>query len=128
MNFPTAIKTCLTEKYATFSGRASRSEYWWFYLLIVIVALLLRGSMPTPNFADPASFHFPMMGGLFGIVMLVLFLPILAAGVRRLHDTDRTGWWFLIGFIPFIGGLVLLVFMCLPGTAGANTYGEPPAS
>lgn len=102
-SFGEAVSTCFT-KYFTFSGRASRSEYWFFALLGFIIGLI-----PGLN-----------------LLGLVLFIPSLAVTVRRLHDTDRSGWWMLLALIPLIGGIVLLVFMCLEGTRGPNRFGADP--
>ncbi len=109
------------KKYAVFSGRARRKEYWFFILFNLIITIVL-------SFIDGA------MGGLgeggigilSGIYALAVFLPSLAVTIRRLHDTDRTGWWFLIAFIPLIGAIVLLVFMVLDGTPADNQYGPDP--
>ena len=101
--------------YANFNGRASRSEYWWFSVFVAIIQAALFVvflSLPEVGMA------------LLGIWSLAIILPALAVTVRRLHDTDRSGWWFLIQVIPF-GGLVLLVFMVLSGTSGTNRYGPP---
>jgi len=96
-----------------YRGRASRSAFWWFALLEVI-AYLIVGLVSDAS--RPA-----------GIVLdVVVGLPLLLVGlslaVRRLHDTDRSGWWWWIGFVPFVGGIVLLVFYLLPGTPGPNRY------
>ena len=96
MNFSDAIKTCLT-KYADFTGRASRPEYWWFVLFVIIASLVL-------------SMIWTPLSGLFYLGMIV---PMLSVAARRLHDTDRSGWFQLIGFIPLIG-LALLYFLALP--------------
>ena len=125
VNMFTALK-----KYAVFEGRARRSEYWLFVLLeiILLVGALVIGSVlsAATGMHGSASSPFGGIGWLlYGIVALGLFLPALAVAVRRLHDTDKSGWWYLIAFIPF-GGLVLLVFMCLDGTSGPNKYGPDP--
>jgi len=121
-------------KYAQFSGRARRKEYWMFVLLIIgieIVFYTLMGILGGgPMVAgDPTVSVNPVAGLLmlvFCVVMLGLFIPSLAVSVRRLHDTNRSGWWVLIAFIPFLGALVLLVFMLLAGTAGDNRFGPDP--
>lgn len=109
-------------KYATFTGRSRRKEYWFFQLFVVIgsVVLILLdetfGWLDTDTGFGPLSF-------VFGLAML---LPNLAVAVRRLHDTDRSGWWLLLSLIPIIGGLVLLVFFILDSTPGTNRFGENP--
>ena len=108
-------------KYADFSGRAPRAEYWWFYLMVIIgyfVASILDSLVGTGGMMGS-------LGVLTMIVMLGLFLPSIAAGVRRLHDTDRSGWWLLIAIIPLIG-LVLIYFLVLEGTKGDNRFGADP--
>jgi uncharacterized membrane protein YhaH (DUF805 family) len=112
MGFGDAIKTCFT-KYAEFKGRAARPEYWWFFLsyLILVVVLSFLGS-----FGRALSF----------IVWLAYIVPLLAAGVRRLHDTDKSGWWLLIGLIPLVGTIILIVFLATAGQPAANQYGPPP--
>lgn len=104
------------KRYAVFTGRACRSEYWLFVLINVIVAIVLgviEGMLGSPG----------IVSGLYSLAVLV---PSLAVTVRRLHDTGRSGWWILIGLVPIIGGLVLLIFVVLPGTAGPNPFGEGP--
>ena len=115
MSFGDAIKTCF-HKYATFDGRASRAEYWWFalfYTIVYVVALVI-------DLAAGTTFVFIL------IVSLGLLLPTVAAGVRRLHDVGKSGWWYLIALIPFIGGIWLLVLCVQAGTPGQNQYGPPP--
>ena len=110
------------KQYATFEGRARRKEYWYFVLFYVLVYLVLAavdGLTGTYN-ADAG------VGLLSGLYVLATFLPSLAVTVRRLHDTDRSGWWVLINVVPVIGGIVLLVFMCLDSQPGANRFGPNP--
>ena len=116
MNFGQAIKTCLN-KYATISGRATRSEYWYFFLFLVIVNIVASVLDPT-IFGD--------MPVLYLIATLALLVPSIAAGVRRLHDTDKAGWWLLVGLIPVIGTIVLIVFFCQRGSVGTNQFGPDP--
>jgi uncharacterized membrane protein YhaH (DUF805 family) len=113
MGFPDAVRSVLT-RYADFTGRARRAEYWWFALFSVIVVVVAA--------IIDAAIGFPL---LQLVVTLGLFIPSLAVGVRRLHDTDRSGWWLLIGLVPF-GGIVLLVFYCLEGQPGHNRFGPSP--
>ncbi len=104
------------QKYATFSGRARRAEYWYFQLFnMVAVALIAFVAI---------SGSFIAMGLLF-VYILASLLPSLAVTVRRLHDIDFSGWWILISLIPF-GGLVLFFFTVMAGTKGPNRFGEDP--
>ncbi|MEP6468493.1 MAG: DUF805 domain-containing protein [Chloroflexota bacterium] len=107
-----AVQTCL-RKYVGFSGRASRPEFWWFILFYVIAAIVIV-------VIDLALSTYPI---LYLIVTLGLILPTLAAQVRRLHDTDRSGWWWFINFVPLIGGIWLIVLFAKPGTPEPNKYG-----
>ena len=124
MTFVDSVKTCLA-KYADFSGRATRSEYWWFYLafiLFYIAGLVLAGILSS------ISETLGMIGfGIVALGALGFILPSLAAGVRRLHDVDKSGWFLLLGLIPIVG-LVLLYFLVIPGTPGDNRFGAPPAN
>ncbi|WFR95713.1 DUF805 domain-containing protein [Rhizobium tumorigenes] len=108
--------------YSTFTGRATRSQYWLcalFVLGLLVVALALDKVLGLAF--SPGS------GGLLVVVVyLVHFMPLLAVSVRRLHDIDRTGWWVLIGPVP-LAGLLLLVFACIRSTAGTNRFGPPHA-
>lgn len=115
MGFSEAISTVLG-KYADFTGRARRSEYWFWALALGIVYLVF---VILASIADA----FWVLGLLVDLALLV---PTLAVGARRLHDTDRSGWWLLIGLVPFVGGIVLLVFFVMEGTPGDNQYGPNP--
>jgi uncharacterized membrane protein YhaH (DUF805 family) len=101
-------------KYATFNGRTSRSGYWWFYLFYVLV--LVGASIVDAVIKIPI---------LTALAALALFLPTLAVLVRRLHDTDHSGWWVLISFIPLVGTIVLIVFACTD-SGPPNKYGDGP--
>jgi len=113
VTFGEAISDGLS-KYATFSGRTSRSGYWWFYLFYVLVLIGV-------SIVDAAL----NSSVLAVLVVLGLFLPTLAVLVRRLHDTDRSGWWVLISFVPLVGTIVLIVFACLD-SGPPNKYGNGP--
>ncbi|MEO7655021.1 MAG: DUF805 domain-containing protein [Sphingomicrobium sp.] len=112
------------QKYADFSGRASRPEYWWFVLaqIVVLLVAMLLDSMLGTDFGDSGY------GFIYMIAALALLLPAIAVGVRRLHDTDRSGWWLLIALVPLIGAIVLIVFFASEGTSGDNQFGAPPAT
>lgn len=124
-------------KYADFSGRARRKEFWLFALLtflieVVFMALISAVGGQNLLLGYPASADTPMSGPLMAVVllhfavMLALLVPSLAVTFRRLHDTNRKGWWILIGLIPLIGALVLFIFYLLDGTPGPNRFGPDP--
>jgi uncharacterized membrane protein YhaH (DUF805 family) len=121
MSFTTAIKSVLSQ-YVGFSGRARRSEYWWWALftaLLGVVAAVLDTALGT-NMDGSTT-------GVIGLIVeLAILLPSLAVLVRRLHDTDRSGWWILIALIPIVGAIVLLVFAAQDTKPGPNRYGESP--
>lgn len=119
MNFWDAVATCL-RNYAVFQGRARRSEYWWFFLFN-LMAQLATGLLDAGLFGVDRS-------GLFNtLYSLAVLLPGIAVGVRRLHDTDRSGWWLLVFFLPVLGLLLLLAWFARPGTQGPNRFGADPA-
>ena len=110
------------KKYAVFSGRARRMEYWYFVLFNLIVAFVLA-LIDTLLGTTTGVSSFGLLSGIYGLAVLI---PTLAVLVRRLHDIDRTGWWILINLIPLVGTIVLLVFALTPGTPGSNQYGPDP--
>jgi uncharacterized membrane protein YhaH (DUF805 family) len=105
------------KQYAVFDGRARRAEYWWFQLFNVIVIAILAG-------IDEGAGTYPLFVAIYALATL---LPTLGVTIRRLHDTSRSGWWILVGFIPIIGALLLLVFYIQPSHLGDNEYGPSPA-
>lgn len=114
-------------RYADFSGRSRRREYWMFELFSWGVILLLL--VPVVAGFDAEQGFSPM--GILGIVLMVLFwlgsfIPRLAVCARRFHDQDKTGWLLLIHFIPYIGPIIVMIFMLLQGTRGANRFGPDP--
>ncbi len=110
------------KKYAVFSGRSRRMEFWYFVLFNIIVGVVLALiDMLIGTFSAASN-----IGLLSGIYSLAVLIPTLALWVRRLHDIDRTGWWIFINLIPLIGTIVLLVFALTPGTPGSNRYGPDP--
>lgn len=112
----------MVRKYAVFSGRSRRKEYWYFTLFYVLISVVLTAT----DYAVGTLSYFGGIGLLTGIFDLALLLPYIAVTIRRLHDIDRTGWWFFISLIPLIGAVVLLVFMLTEGTKGSNRYGLDP--
>lgn len=119
MNFITAVKTCF-QKYVTFEGRARRAEYWWWVLFTIIASMIL-GGFDTIFFGVPE-----ITGPTSGLFSLLTFLPGLSVWIRRLHDTDRSGWWALLIIIPLIGWLILLIWAIQKGTDGGNRFGPDP--
>jgi uncharacterized membrane protein YhaH (DUF805 family) len=110
------------KKYAVFSGRSRRMEFWYFVLFNIIVAVVLA-LIDTLLGTTTGVSSFGLLSGIYSLAVLI---PTLAVTVRRLHDIDRTGWWILINLIPLIGTIVLLVFELTPGTPGSNRYGPGP--
>jgi len=105
------------KKYAVFEGRARRAEYWYFFLFNIIVTIVI--AIINAILANRLSF----LGVLYA---LAVFIPGLAVTVRRLHDTGRSGWWFLIGLVPILGYIWLLVLLVLDSNPGDNKYGPNP--
>ena len=128
MSFIEAVRVCLSEKYFTISGRASRSEYWWFTLagglfafiwgLSIAFAILLVDQISGTLYA--------MLMLFFVMAMLALIVPSITVSIRRLHDTGRSGWWYFVTFLPYVGSIILLVFTLLPSEEGENEYGPNP--
>lgn len=109
-------------KYAVFDGRARRMEYWMFVLINCLIVVVL-------SVVDTVVGLFSLgnsVGALTGLYWLVVLVPSVAVTVRRLHDTDRSGWWALLALLPVLGTIVLFVFCVLAGTPGPNRFGENP--
>ena len=120
------------KRYADFSGRSCRKEYWMFYLLIILVFVadfILGGLIGAGVSSSGNSSAMGVFGGILGILSTVfilgLLIPSLAVAVRRLHDIDKSGWFYLITFIPFVN-IVLIVWSCQRGTEGPNRFGDDP--
>ena len=114
MSIGQSVATVL-KNYAVFRGRASRPEFWWYYLVYVIASLivaLIDNEIGAGNI-------------LLVIFALALFLPTLAVTFRRLHDSDKRGWWVLIQLIPIVGTIIMLIFLVSKGTPGDNRFGAP---
>ncbi len=110
------------KKYAVFSGRARRKEYWYFALFSLLIAIVLAIIEGIVGNLDAET----GVGLLGDIYLLAILIPSIAVAVRRLHDTDRSGWWLLIALIPLIGGIVLIVFWAQDSQPGENQYGSNP--
>ena len=115
MRFAEAVNTALN-RYATFTGRARRPEYWYFALFALLV-------VTTTAALDATLFPENLAGPITTLAGLLLLLPSLAVATRRLHDLDRSGWWMLVGLLPLVGWIILLVWLGGPGTPGANRFG-----
>lgn len=119
MNFQTAIQSCF-RNYAGFSGRAPRSEYWYFCLFVGLMGIIC-------SILDMALFHPSHSTGPIGAIFTIAtLLPSIAVTVRRLHDVDRGGWWFLLILIPLVGAVIILIWSCTKGTTGPNRFGPDP--
>ena len=115
MSFTEAIQTCFS-KYATFEGRARRSEYWYFFLfnfIVTMVISVLVNALSLPSFIS-------------GLVSLALLVPGLAVAWRRLHDIGKSGAWYFLGLIPIIGTIILLIWLCKDSDPGENQFGPNP--
>lgn len=110
------------KKYAVFSGRARRKEYWIFFLFNVIIAFVLGFIDGIIGLAGKSGIG---LGPLSGLYVLSTLIPGIAVAARRLHDTNRSAWWLLLGLVPLIN-LVLLIFMCQDSRQGENRYGSNP--
>ena len=108
------------KNYVGFSGRARRKEYWMFALFNAIIFLVLAILASITR-----SYFFWVLYGLYALAVII---PSLAVAWRRMQDTGRHGLWILLGLIPFVGGIILLIFMILPGTAGPNEFGPDPVA
>jgi uncharacterized membrane protein YhaH (DUF805 family) len=127
MNFQDAVKTCITQKYATISGRAARSEFWWFMLALLIVSIItgvIDGALFTT--IDPTTGKPSGISPVNTIFSLLTLVPNICVGARRLHDINKSGWWQLLWLIPILGWILLIVWFCTKGTAGENRFGAAP--
>ncbi len=114
MTFTESISTCF-KKYFVIQGRASKSEFWWFQLLwsaSFFIMFIFEGSEPVTYF-------------FYGIIVII-FIPLFTVGVRRLHDTGKSGFYYFWSLVPFVGSLIVLAFMLGDGTKGRNQYGDNP--
>jgi uncharacterized membrane protein YhaH (DUF805 family) len=120
VSFGEAIKQGFRNGFV-YRGRASRSAYWWFNLFALIVVFAVEAIIFIPLSMNSNGGSFALLA-IGGIVSIYLDLVLLALLVRRLHDIDKSGWWVLIGLVPFVGPIILLVFTLLEGTPGLNRY------
>lgn len=136
------FKNIFTNNYANFNGRADRSEIWLFnavlYFIYLVVYMLMYPFIIIASFTssiasrDMSAYNqstltgILVMYGVFFLLILPFIIPSLALGVRRLHDTNRSGWYLLLNLIPLVGGLIVTVLLCIDGDRGSNQYGEDP--
>ena len=111
-------KKVVLENYLNFTGRARRAEFWWYFLANLIITVVLN--IIDAAIGSGSGFYGGILTGIYGLAVL---LPGLAVGIRRLHDTDKSGWWLLLVFIPIVGIIVLIVFWATDGQPGVNQYG-----
>ena len=119
------------KKYAVFDGRARRKEFWYFALInfLIFIPLIIIGVIIAAATAMSDQFgYFALMFIPLFLYSLFIIVPSIAVTVRRLHDTNRSGWWYLINFVPWVGSVILFVFTVLDGTSGPNQYGPDPKS
>ena len=119
------FKIAAFENYANFKGRARRKEYWYFTLVNVLIMMAIFGSAEVffeGGMDDPNEIFL----GIFGVYFLIMLIPTIAVTVRRLHDINKSGWFYLVSFIPYAGGIWMLVLTVTEGTRGTNKYGPDP--
>ena len=130
MSFREAITICLKQKYATISGRATRAEYWWFTLFMYIIFVAIYALMLVMAAYIKQGSGSQLLGvflilGIMSIISILLIVPSICVGVRRLHDIGRSGWWILLSFVP-IARFVVLVFTLMPSQPTVNKYDDNP--
>ena len=117
-------------RYADFSGRSRRKEYWMFFLFNLLVSLVVWGLLAVTFLASLSESEMTVIMMpvfiIYGLLALALIIPGIAVTVRRLHDIDRSGWSILLGLIPIVGAILLIVFYCTEGTPGPNRFGDDP--
>ena len=118
-------KKVVFENYANFNGRARRAEYWYFALgcFLLLIPFYIIGIIGVAIQSQILSFTGP---GLYFLIAIALIVPSLAVAVRRLHDLNKSGWYYFIGLIPFVGSIILLVWFFTDGNRFTNDYGEDP--
>lgn len=124
IGFADAIRICVKEKYAHFEGRATRSEYWYFYLFVLITSVIGQTAATVMSFvSEDAAMKIWILYFIFG---LAIFLPQLGVTIRRLHDTGKSGWYWLIVLIPIAGIFIFIAQLIKPSSPEDNKYGPAP--
>lgn len=127
IGFRDAVRICLKEKYASFEGRATRSEYWYFalfYFLVLIAGAIVGGILGALFSGGDENVTMSVTCVVYGLVALSVVCPAISVFVRRLHDTGRSGWWYWLALVPYVGGIVLFVFTLLGSQERDNEYGS----
>ena len=124
MTFIESIKTCF-KKYITIKGRAPRSEYWWFQAMFAPLFLFVVIMSEAENL-ESSSELIILFYLLCFVIVIISLIPVITVTIRRFHDTNKSGWYFLLGFIPLVGSLIVTVMMIPEGTKGKNKYGPNP--
>lgn len=126
IGFGDAIRICLKEKYASFEGRATRGEYWYFYLFSMLVTIggaLVGGILGALFSGGDSDVTLGFAVIIYCIIALGMICPGISVLVRRLHDTGRSGWWYWLALIPYVGGIVIFIFTLLGSQEYDNEYG-----
>ncbi len=113
------------KNYAVFDGRAQRKEYWFFLLVHLLMPMSLTAVVVNLDL-DPRGSSFSGLLAILGLYAFATVVPSCALMVRRLHDIGRSGWWLLLGIVPYLGGLVIMVLLAIDGDSGENKYGPDP--
>mgnify|MGYP001378939250 CR=1 FL=1 len=123
VSFPDAIQLGF-QRYFDFRGRSTRAEYWWWALFTILITVILYAADVLIG-----TWSVDMDAGLFSTIFeLVILIPSIAVGVRRLHDINRTGWWTLLWLVPVVGWIVVIIWAIKPGDEGENSHGLPPGA
>jgi uncharacterized membrane protein YhaH (DUF805 family) len=123
MGFGDAVRAVMS-KYAAFTGRARRSEFWYWFLAIILAEIVIGIIGGVLASASQSLSVVSLL--LYGVLVVATIVPSLAVTVRRLHDTGRSGWWWFISLVPAVGPILLIVWYCTPGTPGSNAFGPDP--
>ena len=120
------FKKAVFENYANFSGRARRKEYWYFCLTLFILNMLMQVISAISSVESSSSILVLGLSIVLLLAYMCLIIPNISLSIRRLHDIGKSGWYLLIGFIPLVGGIILLVWFCREGETGPNKWGPDP--
>ena len=123
--FSEAVTSAIKEHYCDFNGRASRSQFWWYVLFTGIIGCIFEILMCIFAFMGMDTLP-KIIYGINVLVGLALLLPSWGVAVRRLHDTNRSGWWALLYFVPIVGWIFLIIWFCQDSQMTPNQYGEVP--